>query len=1062
VGGKTIEHKADKIFGIQLNSATYGVVVPIVLGTSRIAGNIIDYYDFKAIPHTESERTGKGGHTTIKNTSYTYEAAVLFGLAEGPSGGIGKVWANGEKVSGLATLNLTLFNGAHGQAPWSYTQSRHPGKALPYSGLAYAAGVIDLGESGTPPVLNFEYKGLLRESGDGVDVNPADAIQFIIFDELNGVDLGVGNVDDESLERYQKFCKTANLLISVPLTEAKKAYEIINEICEATNTIVFWSQDKLKFVPKCDERLEKDGVVFEPDLTPLYDLGADDFLEANDGQLVSFEREDNAEAYNHVPVEFLNRANSYEKETAEAKIQVDINRRGVRSKSAVDIPYLHTKERAEYVANQLVMESLYGRNKYSFRLGWSHCLLEPGDFVTVYDPVISPEKIPVTIESIEEDEDGALEVVAKGRPPGIYSPARYATHEAERPEIDFNAPPGDAVATIFNPSPEVSGELDTWIAVSGGEIWGGCSVWVSDTGESYQRMGSIDGPSRHGVLTAALPAGDRVDTANALKVELYNDLQLLSGTQEDAENLNTLCWVDGELMAYATATLTGDRQYSLTYLVRGVYNTPIKYHPAGSKFVRLDPHIYKLPFELEQLGKRYFIKLTSRNIHGVAEQGLDDVEPMEYTIETILPPVVANLRVHENTYQLRDGTVLSDIKIMFDRPAYKLLDRYEICYDINSEGWEFAGITVEDNITLKALAQAKTVQFRVLTESTLGLKSPEVVSEVYTVIGKDTPPNNVQGFTVIQQENILKVTVVPPADPDINKYELRMGGLSWETSSYLKQYKDQQTTLDVTQAGTITFWVKTIDNSGNYAAEAASFIAEVHPVSNKYTIHEEHQSGLDWEPVCMFRDRDSWQIDSKEKVGDFEFFADLFDAKLHLCDDAEVILGVVNLGEAVNGNYTETFLSVFPDFLSSDKNYVEVDYRTSYDGEVWSDWLPLVNHQFAGRYVQPKLKPRSVDGEENVSIRSVSVRIDVTAITETIDFVLVPEDEPARIILNHRFFATPMPHLFSYSAIGRQCTHEIVNNIITKDEEGRWYFDVRLWDGATQIAGRIGGSANGY
>jgi hypothetical protein len=61
------------------------------------------------------------------------------------------------------------------------------------------------------PELNFEYKGLLRDTGDGIDVNPADAIAFICTNPLNGVGFGVGGIDTDSLERYRTYCKAADL-----------------------------------------------------------------------------------------------------------------------------------------------------------------------------------------------------------------------------------------------------------------------------------------------------------------------------------------------------------------------------------------------------------------------------------------------------------------------------------------------------------------------------------------------------------------------------------------------------------------------------------------------------------------------------------------------------------------------------------------------------------------------------------------------------------------------------------------------------------------------------------
>ena len=78
-------------------------------------------------------------------------------------------------------IGLTLFKGSQNQAPWSYLVGAHPDKALAYPGLAYMAGsAVDLGESASMPTFNFEVKGKLLNTGDGIDVNPADYILYIL------------------------------------------------------------------------------------------------------------------------------------------------------------------------------------------------------------------------------------------------------------------------------------------------------------------------------------------------------------------------------------------------------------------------------------------------------------------------------------------------------------------------------------------------------------------------------------------------------------------------------------------------------------------------------------------------------------------------------------------------------------------------------------------------------------------------------------------------------------------------------------------------------------------
>jgi hypothetical protein len=418
--------------------------------------------------------------------------------------------------------------------------------------------------------------------------------------------------------------------------------------------------------------------------------------------------------------------------------------------------------------------------------------------------------------------------------------------------------------------------------------------------------------------------------------------------------------------------------------------------------------------------------------------------------------------ITEQTFVQISGEVVTRIYVSFVPPLYSYYSHTLIQMSSdNGLTWIDCGKADDGQFYIYNVEVGHHYKIRAVTVSLNGQKSNGIEGDI-TIVGKDTPPGDVKSLTVIQQENILKVTVIPPDDSDINRFELRVGGLNWKTSSYVKQFKDTQTTIDVTQAGTQTFWVKAIDNSGNYSVNAASFIAAVYPISNKFTIHEETQTADDWEPTGMFKTSNGWQIDSQEKIGDHEYFAEMFNGGHVLSESAEIVLDAVDLGETITRtNYTETFLSVFPDFDASNKNYIDIDYRTSWDGIEWSDWLPLINHQFNGRYVQPKLKPRSVDGLTNVNLRGATIRIDVTAITETVDFTDVAETGTTRIYLSHRFFNAPLPQLSSYSTTGMLCMHSIGEGF-KKDVDGRWYVDVSCWMGETQIAGKISGSVKGY
>jgi hypothetical protein len=109
--------------------------------------------------------------------------------------------------------------------------------------------------------------------------------------------------------------------------------------------------------------------------------------------------------------------------------------------------------------------------------------------------------------------------------------------------------------------------------------------------------------------------------------------EILSASQSDTLALATICFVDGEFIAYQNANLISNNQYNLSWLVRGVFDTkPVK-HNAGGQFLRLDSNIFKFNFTPDYIGKTIYIKLVAFNIYGGGEQNLYDVQPFAYTIK---------------------------------------------------------------------------------------------------------------------------------------------------------------------------------------------------------------------------------------------------------------------------------------------------------------------------------------------------------------------------------------------------------------------------------------------
>lgn len=830
--GRTTTTRANKISEFTVNTAEYGAVVPEIIGTVRTAGNVIYYDDFTAHEHRETHKAGKGGRSKQVSITYTYTVAVILGLCEGPIFGIGKVWI-GKNVHNYPAddIQLTLFDGKENQQPWAHTQGKHPDKALPYPGLAYMAGVIDLGDSGSMPSYNFEVKGRLLETGDGVDVNPADYIRYVL-DKIGKKDMQIIGLDN-----YRKYCKEADLLISSPPDEdAKAAREVVNEIAKLTNAYVFWSNDKLKIVPLADRPVGS----WAPDKTGIIDLTADDFLPQSGGALVTYKRKDSSAIYNQFPVEFINRANGYEKESVSYEFTEDIKNYGVRAASVTNAHYIYTKERAVKIAEQLARNNKYERTQYTFKLDWSLCRLEVGDLVRLTDENSGIYEQVAVINGITEGTDGCLTVTAISRAPGDYPAAKYNVHANDRPYIDYNKTAPDTVPVIFQPPADLTADgLELWIAAKGKEDgWGGCTVYVSDDNTNYRTVGQIAGSARCGKLTQSLSPMPNHPSGNQVFVTC-ND-QLLSGTLQDAERKNTLCWVDGECMSYTTATLQASGAWLLSGLIRGQCNTTVRMHAKDTDFVRLDNSVFKVPFAKDDIGKKIYLKFCSYNIFGAGDQDLSEVRAYEYTLAPYYIPSVTNLTAYNRYRQLADGVSRYDIVVNWTPPELQSYLQGDVWYKTSNaqakdlvikEGtkgselgfdgeWTFGGSGKNQVIIPQAIV-GDTYLIAVCTKDEWGEStSPDTSPQMKILVALKTEiPNTPDGFG-IDFGSVCTASWKEVTNTDIAFYEIRTDqSPGAETSGLLVRTNNLSAILPLTErSGTLYLYAKSA--IGEYSVPA--------------------------------------------------------------------------------------------------------------------------------------------------------------------------------------------------------------------------------------------------
>ncbi len=430
---------------------------------------------------------------------------------------------------------------------------------------------------------------------------------------------------------------------------------------------------------------------FTPNTTPVYSLGEDDYIVQESSVGINFGvtpggpalrsgatpitggftddplhivRSTPADANNMIEVECLDRQNNYNTAIAEAFDQGSIDLYGVRrdtsTKARLITDPLYV---GGTVAQLLLQRQLLYRNTYIFQLGWKYILLEPMDLVQITDLRLGASALTVRITAVEEDDEGMLSITAEDffgpySPTVLYPPANYsptvspsilglgggtaapAVKQASGGAVggyvpNWSATPGNVnTPLIFEPPAALlSGDLEIWIALSGGPNWGGAQVWISSDGSSYAFAGTVSGPATQGILTATIGnSGGNPDTTDICSVDLSESRgQLLSVSATDAANLVTLCYVGGELFAYQTASLTGTYHYNLTTLYRGAYGTTVASHPVGTQFARIDQSVGRFPYPNTLIGQTIYLKFLSFNIVSGALQNLSSVPAYTYT-----------------------------------------------------------------------------------------------------------------------------------------------------------------------------------------------------------------------------------------------------------------------------------------------------------------------------------------------------------------------------------------------------------------------------------------------
>ncbi len=652
-----------RVHGFRIQQSRTPIVIPVVYGTARIPANVIWFGDWMPF------RVNLGGKGGPSITGYRYLMSFQLALCQGPIKSVNSGWETGGYASrippNIVQQDWAVFLGEFGQQPWPYLLSHHPGMAIGYTGVAWVGQEwpttpsnvwsVEAYAQDALPQFSFEVTGLLPYTDPtGVthlDANPADVIADLMTNPLYGLKISSEYIGD--LSDYRDYCAAYGLLLSPVFDRQRQAGQWITLLLEITNADVVFSAGQMRIVPYGDAPATANGVTWTPNLEPVYSLTDDDFIAERHAAPVQVQRKIPQDRFNVWVIEYSDRANDYRQGMVAVYSDADIQTYMLRKAQPREYLPVTDAGTAQRVAQLQMQRALTVLNTYLFRVDQRFILLEPMDIVAITDATLGLDAYPVRIVEIVEERDGTLSITAEDL--GANSTPGYPV-QAHAPSNRYSAqlsPVGINPPMLYEPPPlYTQGVLELLIGVSGAQgnaNWGGCYVYYSLDGDTYNLYAHLTQPAIQGFLTAPLPAASDPDTTDTLSVALYDAAQTLSSVSQSlADQGENLILVDQELISFATATVVGPGQYDLSYLRRGVGGSTVAAHGTGAQFTylgslaKLDPAILRIVYSNSMVGKTVYFKFASVNGEGGAQQSLADVTAYAVTLVGVahsVPPV---------------------------------------------------------------------------------------------------------------------------------------------------------------------------------------------------------------------------------------------------------------------------------------------------------------------------------------------------------------------------------------------------------------------------------------
>ena len=490
----------------------------------------------------------------------------------------------------------------------------------------------------------------------------------ILKDESNLWGSGfAGNGSNIGLNLLRNYCLAYGIFISGAIDSQQPASQTLEELCEIANCAAVYDGGALDFIPYCEISNFANGASYVAPTAagPIFNFTSDQFLPVIGKSPLEITFDRAAQNYNSLQIGYKDATQQYNDNFIIISDSMDITRQGSMTGPQKSYDFITSVSVAQAAGwPQLRRNLIISGAEVKFSLPASYeCLLTQMDLVTVFDPTLLENPMPVRLKTIEislsKDGKRKMDVTAEPFYYGASSPTPPTANGSavsNSSTTNGSGVPGSVNTPIFIetvPALTPSGP-QLWICVSGSDPgYGGCSIWMStDGGSTYgsSPIGIITGRQTMGaVYSSNYPSHTDPDNSNTLNVDLTESLGALTSVSAAVQNAFGSLWylagggtvtVNGvsltipyELGSFQTATLAATNKYSLVQPNhRGVYGTPIVAHNIGSAFSYLnDGLVFKMPLNSALIGVTLNFKFLAFNSTGGESQALSDVSPFTFT-----------------------------------------------------------------------------------------------------------------------------------------------------------------------------------------------------------------------------------------------------------------------------------------------------------------------------------------------------------------------------------------------------------------------------------------------